>query len=106
MRDGCGELYDYIQEEVKKIQGIYIPVKAGLLRRALIRRASWRRLHPNPEDEFCDPKIGPNEEIIGHYKARLFQMEGQPLEAFGAPITVEKIRPEGFNLLDLTNPRA
>ena len=76
MRDGCGELYDYIQEEVKKIQGIYIPVKAGLLRRALIRRASWRRLHPNPEDEFCDPKIGPNEEIIGHYKARLFQMEG------------------------------
>ena len=77
-----------------------MPVRASLVRRALVRRASCRRLHPNPDDEFCFPEIGPNEEIIGQYRERLFQMEGQPLQAFGTPITVEKIKPDGYLILD------
>lgn len=100
MRKGYSQFYDFLQEEVKKYKGIYMPVKASLFRRALIRRASCRRLHPNPEDEFCFPEIGPNEEILGHYKERLFQMEGQPLQAFGVPITVEKIKPNGYMILN------
>ena len=44
---------EFIAEEIKQYKGVYVPVKAGLLRRALIRWAPCDKLHPNPDDEFC-----------------------------------------------------
>ena len=78
-----------------------MPVKAGLLRRAAIRKALCKQLHPNPDDEFCSPDIGPNEEIIAKYRHLLSQMDGLTIiHAFGSPITVEKIRPDGYLILN------
>ena len=57
----------FLDKEVNKVKGIYYPVKAGFLRRVLIRKALCRKLHPNPDDEFCDPGIGPNYGIISNY---------------------------------------
>ena len=42
----------FLDQEVNKVKGVYYPVKAGFPRRLLIKRASCKKLHPNPEDEF------------------------------------------------------
>ena len=35
---------------------------------AFVRSVSCSKLHPNPNDEFCDPEIGPNYSIISCYE--------------------------------------
>ena len=89
---GTGTAFDeFVAEEVKKYKGIYVPVKAGVLRRALIRWAPLSKLHPNPDDEFCMPKVGPNYRIISQY------MESFRLERLHSkdyceePLTVARI---------------
>lgn len=54
----------FLDDEVGKMKGISYPVRAGLLRRLFIKNMDCRKMHPNPNDEFCFPDIGPNYEII------------------------------------------
>ena len=61
---GNTQFEEFIAEEIKTLKGVYVPVKAGILRRALIRSTRCDKLHPNPDDEFCKPKVGPNYGII------------------------------------------
>lgn len=101
MADSQTNFQRYLEEEINKYKGVYMPVRASLLKRVFVRSASCKALHPNPEDEFCDPKIGPNYEIIAWYekeikKARLYNLERYIEE----PLTVEKIRPDGYLLLN------
>ena len=62
------EFSTFLQAEVSKVKGIAYPVKAGFLRRVFVKTAPCSKLHPNPNDEFCFPDIGPNEEIMAHYR--------------------------------------
>ena len=91
----------YLEEEVKKVKGLYVPVSAGFLRRLLIRRAACKKLHPNPDDEFCSPKIGPNSGIISKY-VKEYRAHGTYSSAGHDcdPLIVEKIRPEGYLILN------
>ena len=92
---------NHLEEEVKKYKGVYVPVRAGLLRRALVRKAATKKLHPNPDDEFCSPKVGPNAGIISRY-AEEFRRLGYD-SSFGTvkePLMVEKIRPDGYLILN------
>ena len=61
------QLEERIAEDICQMKGIMVPVKAGLHERQLVRKAKCSSLHPNPDDEFCMPKIGPNYEIISKY---------------------------------------
>ena len=93
---------DYIGEEVRKYKGVYRPLRAGVLRRVFVRKLACKRIHPNPDDEFCDPKIGPNYDIVSRYSeeiraARL--KENNPL-LFKERIIVERIHPDGYMLLN------
>ena len=92
---------NYLEEELEKTKGIYVPVRAGFLRRLLVRRAACKKLHPNPEDEFCSPTIGPNEGIISKYRQdfRRFGTRSS-VEHDVEPLTVEKIRPSGYLILN------
>ena len=38
------QLQDFIEQEVQKVRGKYVPVKAGLLRRALIRKMRIKKM--------------------------------------------------------------
>ena len=94
----------FLEEEVNKVKGIYYPVRAGFLRRAFIKHAPCRKLHPNPEDEFCDPEIGPNYEIISNYE-RAFRDTvrfNSSLEGGGIsePLMVQKAKPDGYLILN------
>ena len=68
MSEGRLELDRYIAEELKRNNGVLFPVKSGILFRMLKKKAGCRDLHPNPDDEFCDPDIGPSYRIISEYQ--------------------------------------
>lgn len=90
---------EFIAEEVKRYKGINVPVKAGILRRAIIRWAPLTKLHPNPDDEFCMPKVGPNYRIISEY-IQSFRLEAHTRDYCQEPLTVEKVRPDGYLILN------
>ena len=58
----------FLEKEIEKGKGVYFPATAGFLRRAFIKRLPCGALHPNPQDEFCSPEVGPNYEIISRYE--------------------------------------
>ena len=68
MADPVVNFQEYLNEEVNKVKGVYYPVRASFLKRKFCKKASCRALHPNPEDEFCFPDIGPNYGIIKKYQ--------------------------------------
>ena len=99
----------YIQEEISKVKGVSLPARSSVLERAVRRKLPVKKLHPNPYDEFCDPKIGPNEGIVRQYVEtfrRLMVNGGISYDAQKAsfitlePICVQKIRPEGYMILN------
>ena len=65
------ELMNDIQKDIMKYDGIRMPLKASLPERMFIRKMKITKLHPNPDDEFCMPSIGPNYEIISDYVSRI-----------------------------------
>lgn len=99
------ELEKFLAEEVEKTKGISYPVKAGVLRRLFVKKLPLSKLHPNPNDEFCFPDIGPNYEIISRYE-KDFRRFGGDLDgslvnnSASEPIDVEKISPHGYRILN------
>ncbi len=96
-------IVDHVAEEIKKYNGIAFPVKSSLLRRFFVRRTKWQNLHPNPDDEFSDPKIGPSQRIIREYeeKFRRFQQtQGIRREDKIEPIIVERMHPDGYMIIN------
>lgn len=94
----------FLKEEVDKVKGIYYPVRAGFFRLAFIRNAPCRELHPNPEDEFCSPEIGPNFEIITRYE-RDYRNPHRPAPGMkrtgiAEPLMVQKARPDGYLIMN------
>lgn len=94
------EFDDFLQEEVRKQKGVAYPVKARLLERLTVKKASCAKLHPNPEDEFTFPGIGPNYEIIAGYEKKLLYNSQLRLPLFEEPIMVEKLHPHGYLILN------
>ena len=95
------DLKKYIAQEVEKYAGVIVPVRSSLWRRMLIHRLPVDRLHPNPEDEFSIPGIGPSFEIITRYQNEIAQRRYVDRKAtFEKPLIVERIRPDGYLLLN------
>ena len=94
------ELEIFIEEEALKVKNTGVPVKASLLERLLMRRSSCKRLHPNPEDEFTFPDIGPNMQIISSYVAQFKDNINKGLPLMDEPLFIQKIRPSGYMLLN------
>lgn len=91
---------EYVNEELNKYQGVYLPARASFLEQIFVKNLSPKKLHPNPEDEFCFAEVGPNDEIIGKYikKITFNQMHSMPI--FDEPLIIEKIKPDGYMLLN------
>ena len=101
MSENKTALEKLLSEELAKYKGVYVPAKAGLLRRALVRNVSCKKMHPNPNDEFCDPHIGPNQQIIARYADEIRHIREHPyLKCFDEPIMIEKIHPDGYMILN------
>lgn len=102
MTQSSSGFMDFLAEEVKKYKGIYVPVRSGLLRHLLVRKLPCKKIHPNPDDEFCKPEVGPNFEIISKYKEQFRQAKamGEALQNSMEPLIVERIKPDGYILLN------
>ena len=87
----------FLAEEIRQHRGIAVPVRTGLLVRLLVRKALCKKLHPNPDDEFCNPAIDPNNQIIQDY-AEMFRRRDPAV--INNPIQVVRIYPEGYMILN------
>ena len=100
------KLQAFLEAEVNKTKGMYYPVKAGLFRRYFVKKLPCGKLHPNPNDEFCFPDIGPNYEIISKYAKEylIIKDSGANAEFYKSearePILVERISPDGYMILN------
>ena len=98
-------LESFIEKELSKVRGVYYPVKAGFLRRLLTTKAPLSKLHPNPNDEFCSPKVGPNNAVFSEYVSAYGNYGGGASVSslpgsLGSPILVEKTNPDGYMILN------
>ena len=94
------DIKKFTVEEAAKYKNIAIPLRSGILRRAIVRKMDPMKLHPNPDDEFCDPKIGPNDEIISNYLKDIREAKKHNLPPFAEPLMVTRIHPDGYMLLN------
>ncbi len=94
------QLMQYVTADIEKYDGIRMPVKAGILEKALVRKVSMDKLHPNPEDEFSMPEIGPNYSIISNYEAKIRDAQDHAKAPLKEPLMVEKMRPDGYMILN------
>ena len=95
------EFDEFVLNDVKKQKGVYMPVQASLAERLTTRHLPMEKLHPNPDDEFAFPDIGPNYQIISKYVEDIMTAYRMKLEPFDDdPIIVEKLRPEGYLILN------
>ncbi|MDO4866385.1 MAG: ParB N-terminal domain-containing protein [Clostridia bacterium] len=91
----------FLEGEVNRYKGVYVPVKTAFLKRAFVRELPVKKLHPNPEDEFCDPQIGPNDEIVSRYQHEIWVAKKQRrIREIEEDLIVERIRPDGYILLN------
>lgn len=90
----------YVADEVKKYKDVYFPLRSSLLRRLLVRRCPLTKMHPNPDDEFCIPKIGPSNRIISEYMEAFRNAEKVGNEFCEEPVLVERIYPDGYMILN------
>ncbi len=100
MANDNSELMKFVASDIQKYEGIRMPVKAGILEKALVRRAPMDRLHPNPNDEFCNPEIGPNYSIISSYQQKIRKAQEHDKPLFEEPLMVEKMSPDGYLILN------
>ena len=95
------DLKAYIAEEVRRYKGISYPLKSSLLRRMLTGTVQTRKIHPNPNDEFCFPNIGPNYGIVTKYEHDILQARrNHTSPCFSEPLMIQKISPDGYMLLN------
>lgn len=91
---------DHLVKELDKYNGVAFPVKAGALQRLLITKLSPLKLHPNPDDEFSKPEIGPSYRIISEYEKAFMNFRGVDVSYYEEPIIVEKMHPEGYIIIN------
>ena len=96
------EFDKFIADEVAKYKDNSFPLKASLLERALVRKVSCKKLHPNPDDEFCKPAVGPSYRIINEYVQKMVEdkYDGLFSGVEDRNITVEKMYPDGYMILN------
>ena len=94
------KLMQFVLDDVAKYKDTRRLVRAGLFEQRFRRSIPVDQLHPNPEDEFCDPEIGPNDEIISRYKEQLKQCRMWHTDIFKEPVLVQKMLPDGYMLIN------
>lgn len=95
------ELEQYMADEVKIYAGTRAIVKASVFERLTKHMVDCNKLHPNPDDEFTDPKIGPNYQIVSSYVDAIKKARDHGyIPWVEDPIMIEKTFPSGYLILN------
>ena len=100
MAGNSRNLQQRIKDDIESYHGHPDTVKPGFLEKAGIKKVPPSRLHANPDDEFSDPRIGPNDSIISNYSqiARRNYSTGDAV--YQEPIMVNKLRQGDYLILN------
>ena len=90
----------YVADEIKKYRDIAFPLRSSLLRRLLVRQCDLKQMHPNPEDEFCNPQIGPSNRIISEYMETFRNAKKRGDDICEEPVLIERMYPDGYMILN------
>ena len=94
------QLEEFVSNDIDEQKGVSIPVHASLLERLLVRKTACKNLHPNADDEFTIPSVGPSYRIIGEYETKFRNAMKRGEKVIDDPLIVEKLRPSGYLLLN------
>ena len=94
------EFEKHLAEEIRTYSELAVPIRASYLERTFVRERPVHKIHPNPDDEFCDPGIGPNYGIISNYVKKFSEGGTKLSKCMDEPLMVEKISPDGYMLLN------
>ena len=100
MASGSQDYTESVLNDLNDLSDLGRTEYASYIERQLIRRASLDDLHPNPEDEFCNPAIGPSDKIVAHYKNLYINWKQCDTEQLIEPITVAKLSTGGYRILN------
>ena len=90
----------FISDEIEKGKGLYVPVKASRFERMFVKWHDCKDLHPNPDDEFSKPEVGPSYRIISEYEQKIRRAKEHTYEEEKDPIIIEKMYPEGYLIIN------
>ena len=94
------EYQTLVLEDIRSFKGLTHPVKAGFWERKLRRRLRLEQMHPNPRDEFSNPEIGPNYEVVMKYVKAWGESKHPKTNVEIEKLCVEKMSSGGYMLLD------
>lgn len=94
------QLAEYVANDLERQRGVSIPVRASLLERLIVKRTACTNLHPNADDEFSMDSVGPSYEKINEYETLFRDAMHMGRRPITDPLTVEKLRPNGYLLLN------
>lgn len=89
-----------VLEDIRSYGGISHPVHAGLPERLFVRRVKPAYLHPNPDDEFSQVKIGPNFGIVQRYEEQFRHNISVGINPVEEKLIVEKMSVGGYMLMN------
>ncbi len=75
-------------------------VKANFLERLTTKYIDPDDMHANPDDEFCQPSVGPNDRIINEYVRSIPIHIRFDEPVFPEPVIVYKMAPKGYMILN------
>ena len=90
----------WIMEEAGRYKGRREVVRAGIMEILTTRYLSPDQMHPNPEDEFCDPDVGPNERILEDYIEIAQHNLRDGADSFDEPIMVAKMQAGEYMIIN------
>ena len=81
-----------VLEEAKKYSNRREVARANILEILSTKYLSPDEMHPNPDDEFSDPDVGPNESIVEKYVQEALDNLKVDADSFDDPILVAKLK--------------
>ena len=94
------EFKEYLNKELEKEVGMYVPVNSSRLQRLFYLNTPCTNLHPNPDDEFSFPDVGPSYRIMSDYQRAYLDSMARGLKPAMEPLIVIRTHPSGFMLIN------
>ncbi len=92
--------YDYVAEDLAATEGKREVVRVSLAERLAVRAIDPEDMHANPDDEFSDPDVGPNDRIIYEYACEIPRLYADRKPVFPQPVAVYKLKEGGYLILN------
>lgn len=94
------EFKEYLKNELEKEVGLYVPVNTNRFMRFIYLDTACTNIHPNPDDEFSFPDVGPSDRIMNDYMRKFCDQMSRGFKPLMEPLIVVKTHPRGYMLVN------